>query len=155
MYRLLSFNESFGFHTEIFLVFEFLNFEIFLVSKCTFKKPDMKLKEGEKCRIASLLTSKRKCKQYFISKSSFFVLSCGSILYAPLSSAVLFAFTSSVSIHIYSPQGVSRNYFPYTTHNNCHIQRASAFLRGRLIEPRDNSSKAKSHTCRLKMWSKV
>ena len=113
LYRLLSFNESFGFHTEIFLVFEFLNFEIFLVSKCTFKKPDMKLKEGEKCRIASLLTSKRKCKQYFISKSSFFVLSCGSILYA-LSSAVLFAFTSSVSIHIYSPQGVSRNYFPYT-----------------------------------------
>lgn len=78
------------------------------------KKPDLKLKEGEKCRIASLLTSKRKCKQYFISKSSFFVLSCGSILYA-LSSAVLFAFTSSVSIHIYSPQGVSRNYFPYTT----------------------------------------
>ena len=37
LYRLLSFNESFGFHTEIFLVFEFLYFEIFLVSKCTLK----------------------------------------------------------------------------------------------------------------------
>ena len=71
------------------------------------KKPDLKLKEGEKCRIASLLTSKRKCKQYFISKSSFFVLSCGSILYA-LSSAVLFAFTSSVSIHIYSLETVEK-----------------------------------------------